>query len=144
MYKKRPDSTYTLGKTSLCTDKPTRAKLNAAAAAAGVTTAEYLRILADASFDNKQGALTLNVPVAGATMAGIAGTLKAIMTRMDAWEHPTTHQKGIGYLLDGVDAAFWHALGLESTEETKEWFALKVEEYKARDAGQLTWGLIET
>jgi hypothetical protein len=44
---KRADSVRSMGLTYLATDKPTRAKLKAAAAAAGLPLTEYLRYLAN-------------------------------------------------------------------------------------------------
>ena len=44
---KRADSTYTIGRTSLVTDVPTREKLKTAAKAAGMPLTEYLRVIAD-------------------------------------------------------------------------------------------------
>jgi hypothetical protein len=46
---KRADSLRGQGFTTLATDKPTKAKLQAAAAAAGLTLSEYIRVLADTS-----------------------------------------------------------------------------------------------
>lgn len=59
---KRDDSLRALGLTYVATDKPTRAKLNAAAAAAGMPLSEYLRVLADKAISGKQGALPAITP----------------------------------------------------------------------------------
>lgn len=55
MAKVKADSTYSLGQTSICSDKPTKAKLQAAARAAGIPLTEYLRILADKAVEDIQG-----------------------------------------------------------------------------------------
>ena len=51
------------GLTAIGTDKPTRQKLKAAAEAAGLTLAAYLRILADSALSGKQ--LTIMSPGSG-------------------------------------------------------------------------------
>lgn len=57
MNPKRADSLRTLGFVTIATDKPTREKLKVAAEAANMTLAEYMRLLADASLNQKQGGL---------------------------------------------------------------------------------------
>ncbi len=51
---KRADSLNGMGRTMIATDIPTRAKLKAAAAAAGMPLSTYLRVLADDTLKGKQ------------------------------------------------------------------------------------------
>ena len=67
---KRSDSVRGMGLTYMATDKPTRFKLKAAAAAAGMPLTEYLRYLAS-SVDG-QGRLVNDVPASEATIPAIA------------------------------------------------------------------------
>jgi len=61
---KQADSVRSLGLTFIGTDIPTRAKLKAAAARAGMPLTKYLRLLADAVVTNTQGGLpNVDLPV---------------------------------------------------------------------------------
>jgi hypothetical protein len=56
---KREDSTRSWGIASIGTDKPTHAKLKAAADSAGVSLSEYMRVLADNAVKGIQGGMPI-------------------------------------------------------------------------------------
>lgn len=62
MMMKRDDSLRSQGMTMIATDTPTRAKLKAQAAAAGLTMAEYIRYLADKASEGQQGVMVPTPP----------------------------------------------------------------------------------
>lgn len=129
---KREDSTRSLGMASLGTDIPTRDKIKAAAAAAGMPVSEYLRYLADLAVKDQQGVM-LSSPLPA---AGVVGMLKAVMAKLDAWENPPV-KRSITTDLKTLDANFWHALGLNSTPEDIALVKKALAEYKQRHPGQL-------
>jgi hypothetical protein len=59
----------------MATDKPTKAKLQAAAAAAGIPLSEYIRILADKSMSGQQGEI---IPVTN-TVASVKRDTTSIL-----------------------------------------------------------------
>lgn len=77
MSAKREDSLESLGYTSIGTDKPTKAKLKAAADAAGMTLSEYIRMLADRETKNSQGQM-FPVNTLASVRHDMANILKAI------------------------------------------------------------------
>ncbi len=84
---KREDSIRSLGQVLIATDKPTRAKLKAAAAAHCMPLTEYLRVVADKGLEGMQGVLPDNYapsPITRALnmVAGVNARIDTLSNRL--------------------------------------------------------------
>jgi hypothetical protein len=140
---KRDDSVRSLGVTSIGTDMPTKAKLKAAAEAAGLTLAEYLRVLANST--SEQGRLVKDVPAFDATLPGIASKINAVLAAMDRWENPPNKRSLYADLstlsrvsgLDDLSLRICKQLGLNPDADVIGTFKAWYEKYRAKQSGQL-------
>ena len=78
MSAKREDSLQNLGYTTLPSDKPTKAKLKAAANAAGLDLCQYIRELANQATKDKQG--TIDPLLAAPTLRGVSSKVDNLLT----------------------------------------------------------------
>ena len=124
----RVDTVRALGQASIGTDKPTRDKLRAAAAAAGMPLSQYIRYLADVATKDKQAVLS-GTPLPGST--GVVGMLQAIDAKLDAWIAPKGKRSFLSDI-NAADAWFWSQLGLDPTSEDIAAFKVWLNERKAK------------
>lgn len=125
---KRDDSVRALKQASIGTDKPTRDKLKAAAAAAGMPLSEYLRYIADRELQDQQIILPGSQP---SPLIRISRVLDSIDAKLDALIVPHG-KRSLRADLTKMDATLWHALGLNSTPEDIALLKEIVAEFKQR------------
>jgi hypothetical protein len=133
MSAKRDDSLLSLGYTTIGSDKPTKAKLQAAAKAQGLTLSEYIRMLADKVTTDKQGTL---YGVQTATLPGIASMLKSVMVKLDSYVDKNSYSLAeIRSVLDNFIGATDKSYLDEAIEALRS--------IKAKHDSQLSMGLSE-
>jgi hypothetical protein len=142
VYIKRDDTVRAFGQASVGTDKPTRDKLKAAAAAAGMPVSDYMRILADQAIKDIQGGFGAAAGPTG-KQSDISRKVEQLCTMAIKMSEaiPMSKARRLSVLslanrhikFDMLKQAQW----LHDTIETE--FNAYSEKVAAKEAGQLEW-----
>lgn len=127
---KQEGSTRVMGQASLATDKPTREKIKAIAAAHGLPVSEYLKVVADKGMKDLQGVLPGGYQPS--PMTQVITMLKAIAVNVNDWSTYEPGRRTFTEDMKALDAYIFHSLGLNSTAEDFEVLRQAMKEYRER------------